>query len=436
MTPLGAIAGALARSGVGVLTTLASAIGNGVGAYGSRQARQWRLRKATRADLLLALLAARLSAVAYLASHAEVRDALRAPELSDVPGGLELVYFKRQAADTNELHPQWFLARGEAPSWLQARAGSRRAHGAEPTAPQALYLVFRGTWSKLDLIRDLCVEPVAYQGRMYHGGFLSGVRDDRELHRQLRRALDTALEGGCEHLFVFGHSLGGSLGFSLVAAGLLPPSYKGAVSAVGVGSPPVLLADDDERAAGGEQEQEEEEEAAAAAAGSGAGAAAGGVDAGRGDEDATAAAPRYLLVVNDCDVVPRLLGSPMPVGTLAMLAAMPQGGGSLGPKVLQRNLELMQTMERYTHAPRTDTLLLRDCHATLVPAIDRAAVLHLHEALSPSLIHHHTLHGDKESYIGGLEVAAALAELDDDDEDDAFGAVPPARSRSAEEDTV
>jgi len=41
--------------------------------------------------------------------------------------------------------------------------------------------------------------------------------------------------------YVFGHSLGGSLGFALVAANLLPPSYRGQVTVVGVGSPPVLV---------------------------------------------------------------------------------------------------------------------------------------------------------------------------------------------------
>ena len=33
-----------------------------------------------------------------------------------------------------------------------------------------------------------------------------------------------------------------------------------------------------------------------------------------------AAGVRYLLVVNDCDVVPRLLGAPMPVATAGLLA--------------------------------------------------------------------------------------------------------------------
>jgi len=70
-------------------------------------------------------------------------------------------------------------------------------------------------------------------------------------------------------------------------------------------------------------------------------------------------------------------------------------------------------MERYTHPPGTLGLLLRDGTAKEVPPSERAAVLHLHEALSPQLLDHHGLRGGTGSYIGGLEIAAALAELDD-----------------------
>ncbi len=56
-------------------------------------------------------------------------------------------------------------------------------------------------------------------------------------------------------------------------------------------------------------------------------------------------------------------------------------------------------------------LSLLDDQARAVPASERAAVLHLHEALSPSLLDHHGLEGEN-SYIAGLEIAAAMAELD------------------------
>ena len=50
-------------------------------------------------------------------------------------------------------------------------------------------------------------------------------------------------------------------------------------------------------------------------------------------------------------------------------------------------------MERYTHPPGTLGLLLRDGTAKEVPPSERAAVLHLHEALSPQLLDHHGLRG-------------------------------------------
>jgi hypothetical protein len=196
-----ALGGALASFAFG----LAGVIGNGVSAFGKRQARQWRLRRAARAELLLALLAARMSAIAYVDSQSEVRDALRAPELANMCGGtLELLHFKRQRTEEKELLPQWFLARGGPPvgqgatprtpptrttTDVDASFDARPADAPEKAPATALFLVFRGTWSKMDLLRDLCVEPVAHGGRRFHGGFLSGVRDDRELHAQLRQAL-------------------------------------------------------------------------------------------------------------------------------------------------------------------------------------------------------------------------------------------------------
>ena len=149
-------------SGVGLW--LASTVGNGLTAYGHRQARQRLLKKAPRTDILLALLAVRLSSVAYLGTQKEVKESLSSPDI-DVPGGLELVYFQYQRPEDRDLHPQWFIARGELPLWHTQPTANNHASGG-----RALYLVFRGTWSKLDLIRDLCVEPDTYKGRKLHGG--------------------------------------------------------------------------------------------------------------------------------------------------------------------------------------------------------------------------------------------------------------------------
>lgn len=381
---------------------ISSALENSVVGFVDRQSRQRKLLQPRRIDLLVALMCARLANVAYLETQAELVPELNA--LSDVPGGLKLLYFRRQRAeerkgadDDKVVHPQWFLAQGKLPSWLPPPAGAK----AHLPRSRALYLCFRGTWSALDLLRDLCVEPEAAGARSFHGGFLAGIRDDPSLHEQLRRHLRPD-----DHLYVCGHSMGGSLALTLVASGLLPASHTGPVTAVGVGSPPMILAD-------GEGDGVASGAASAPAVGGGAaaGAAASALpDDGTGE--VTCAEPlvpvdtldraRCLLVVNDADVVPRLLGSPLPVSTAALLA-------SSGGPVLRRNLEVMRTMQRYCHPPETHALLLRDGAAKAVPPAERSAVLHLHEALSQNLIDCHFTH----KYIGALEIAAALAEAED-----------------------
>ena len=363
-----------------VSSALGEMLGNSVVGYADRQAQQRRLKRALRVDLLLALLAARLSAVAYVDLQHSLEAQLRSPALSDVPGGLKLLHFRRQGPHEtkgSDVHPQWFLARGALPSWVDrpqsARTERRRAvlaHG------DALYLVFRGTWSKPDLIRDLCVEPAQHEfggGRVghFHGGFLNGVRGDTALHDQLRRAVND----GCRHLYVFGtlvprpraqaldphprrrfsnpfrerelhrpsppptrphspyatrplppptrpspltpgHSLGGSLAFTLVTAKLLPAAYRGDVTVVGIGAPPTTLSDhtlsdhtlsehtlSDHTSAGPFTPDHE------------AGACwprSEGRQEERQTREERQPQARHLLVVNDCDVVPRLLPNANP----------------------------------------------------------------------------------------------------------------------------
>ena len=191
--------------------------------------------------------------------------------------------------------------------------------------------------------------------RHFHGGFLKGVRDDAELHHQLRKAL----RRGCCHLYICGHSLGGSLALALASAGLLPEDYTGPVTVVALGSPPVSQA------------------AALPPAPPEASPPPSPPADGEAPADAPRrATPRYVLVVNECDVVPRLLGSPMPVATAALLAASARGakgGGSASATasaaaqaVTRRNVELMETMQQYAHPRATETILLRDGSARAV----------------------------------------------------------------------
>ena len=366
-----------------------SSLGGTLFGFADRAARQRRLRRAKRVDLLLALLAARLSDLAYLDSPADVITGLRAPPLAqDIPGGLQLCHFRRQRPETGnrpDVHPQWLLARGKLPTF-----GDRNAKASKG---EALYLAFRGTSSTSDLIRDICVEPEAHKGRdgivrQFHGGFLKGVRDDRELHNQLRRALKDS-KHQCSHLYIVGHSLGGSLAFTMAAAGLVPSElHEGPITVVALGAPPPIQQQQD---ADGKESRNSNDD--------------------KGDKPPVPP-PRYLLVVNDCDVVPRLLGSPMPVATAALLAQ----SASSKPlaAVTTRNLEIMETMQSYTHPKDTEAILLREGGdgAKEVPSSARSAVLHWDQALSTNLVEQHM------QYTRALEVAAALSEAWEDDASD------------------
>ena len=424
--------------GSSLVSAVGRAVSESLSGWADRQARQRRLKRASKFDLLLALLATRLSAAAYESSQAALAQKLNAPAIkADIPGGLEVLHFRRDQG--SDVHPQWYLARGALPVCVggdeqrHSRGDEAGAAAAAAAAGKALYVVFRGTWSNADILRDLCVEPERHHHLgHFHGGFLKGVRDDPDLVIHLKRAL----REGCSHLFLFGHSLGGSLALTLAAARLVPDEdYRGPVTVVAVGAPPVICAEKPRlqhapppsTAAGPGEEGKEAEGAKKGhhheeAKGRGRGELAP-TDAPTTEADESchklrrsrAQAARNLLVINDCDVVPRLLGSPMPVAVTAALAAT--AGNSASGAVMRRNVEIMETMQRYTHPRGTQGLLLRaDGVAKAVASHDRSAVLHLHESLfSSQLFDDHSC----ERYVERLEMAAALAEAFDEGDDGA-----------------
>lgn len=381
-----------------LVSSFSAVAGAAVAGYVGRKALQRRLRRPLRADLLLALLAARLSALAYVTSERELTSGLSAPALAmDAPSGFEVLYFRGQRARSRDatFHPQWYLARADSPPWVGPWVGSHRPNGAHKAdaASKVVYLVFRGTFSASDVMRDLCVEPEAHAtGDRFHGGFLSGVRDDDVLRTQLGKAFEQTPGA---RLVVCGHSLGGSLAMTLVAAGLHMHPSAGPVTVVAIGSPPVCL--------GANPTASEPSELCTvlggeAPAGNGRGARV------RGQRERGA---RYLLVVNDCDVVPRLLGSPIPPGVERLLGA---GGG----RGMARHVEVLRTMGQYSHPAGTEGILLREGEAWSIPPPSRAAVLHMQEALSLSLLDDHATAG----YVSRLELATALAEADREEADD------------------
>eukprot|EP00427_Karlodinium_veneficum_P007902 CAMPEP_0169078080 /NCGR_PEP_ID=MMETSP1015-20121227/9224_1 /TAXON_ID=342587 /ORGANISM="Karlodinium micrum, Strain CCMP2283" /LENGTH=358 /DNA_ID=CAMNT_0009137653 /DNA_START=110 /DNA_END=1186 /DNA_ORIENTATION=+ len=332
--------------------------------YESRN-RHLGMREANREILSVSLLAARLANAAYAKTHDELVEKLNSKSFKDVPGGFKVLHFQNQrypACKDSKIHPQWFLAEAALPR----SAAEDASKDDSKEGSKALILVFRGTQSTNDFIRNACISSEEQHGGCFHRGFLQGVRDDSELHDQLRQAI----RQGCDHLYVFGHSLGGALAMTLVSANLLPAEYTGPVTVVGLGAPPVRVS--------------------------------GSLLVGN-DERKTPA--RFIVVVNDRDVVPRLLGSRLPASAAAMHAATISSPTTRA--LINDYVALTETMEQYSHPSGTEILLLKDGTSKSVPSSEHASVLHWREALSPRMLDDHLT----ASYIRELEIAATLAEV-------------------------
>merc|ERR1711959_760544 len=179
---------------------------------------------------------------------------------------MDLLYFSQQSEDA-EL-PQWDMACGAGQVWI----------------------VFRGTDSFQDLLRDFVLTPHP-RGEGHtpiHRGILSGITEDQVLARQLRVHVTSETEA----VTLCGHSLGGALAMALQHSGLLPggPRY----TVMMYGAPAVLHGE----AHAGE----------------------------RPDVD-------IISVVNEDDVVPRALSSDFPV--LTKLAEGVREGGLIDRQQLK-----------------------------------------------------------------------------------------------------
>lgn len=267
--------------------------------------RESQLESVAPEELHLPLLAAKLSFAAY---EFTTGDAL-AHELNSLMPGAQLLHLQPQVG----LCACWFLVRGIVSGNSQS----------------SLLLVFRGTLTAPDVVNDICVasEDGPHGGR-FHSGFLRTVRDDANLHRELAKHLPPT---STEPLYLLGHSLGGALAMTLLYAKLLPaqrpPGCARQVTVVALGSPMVSYGAPDPQNA------------------------------------------RIILVINDRDSVPRLLGSKTPLLQRVLSAT------TVAPQVLRE-------LEYYKHAEATEILYLHHGKAERVPqqAEVRDAVLHVGDA--------------------------------------------------------
>jgi len=323
----------------------AQAVGEAASSYIQRSWQRSSLSRADQADIALPLLAARMTEFAY---HAETPAELQA-KLHGVIDEAMLLTFHQQ-----EFHAQtaqWFLARGKLP------AAVRSSSTVDADDRECLFLVFRGTHSVADILTDLLVRPERTpSGLSFHGGFLACVRDDSRLHALLRiHAM------GDVPLYIFGHSLGGSLALTLVEADLLPRCHHGKVSVVALGSPSNIY--------------------------------------GPVNVDAIPVSARrasLLVVVNKNDVAPRVLGSPLKLMRAAVAAI------SGGDATAQPDGSLLETLERYEHPGHVRVLYVSDGQAHRVEPHERVSVLHLADGIHYSGIRDHL------EYVAALEACLIL----------------------------
>jgi len=203
---------------------------------------------------------------------------------------------------------------------------------------------------------DLLVSPVeGPHGGLFHGGFLSAVRDDTTLHAQLARHA-----AGSAPLYLLGHSLGGALAMVMLHANLIPPAHTGAITCVALGSPKVSL----------------------------------------GRPPPNSRPSRLLLLVNAQDTVPRLLGSPMVV-LQAALQVLATKGSARGNQVAMPTNDLISLLSDFEHPEDIELLYLVSGTAKRVPRdpASREAVLHLADGLAPWVVRDHL------TYVEALEAA-------------------------------
>ena len=195
-------------------------------------------------DVQLGRVAAELSRKAYLPKV--TNEALGC--LEDV-GPLSVIKFQEQRVekvvdeDGKTLftirRPQWFLAVGH-------KKSLQRTGGEEDLDP-TLFLVYRGTQTADDLRVDTYVGPATFgdSEEFFHSGFLSAAVNDVSLKLAFEKAKEAKEVSPETTLVVCGHSLGGAIAMTWELAGLreeYAPWHTGEVQVVSIGGPATMWA--------------------------------------------------------------------------------------------------------------------------------------------------------------------------------------------------
>lgn len=248
------------------------------------------------------------------------------------PGGFNLLWAHfQEVGGGGTWAPQWFVARGPDPrSSAGPGKGAAKGKGKNGNAGEALFLIFRGSSSLTDWLRDLSIGVTNQGGYGVHTGFHAGIAGENKAHLldKARPHFERYADLPC---YVIGHSLGGALGLTLVATGLFWeyfPNHRGRVTAVSFAGPKVFFGPSPGRAQMNDAE--------------------------------------LIQVVNHSDPVPRLLGSSSwDLKTVLVLLTGPQAlltGGHL---------------EKFTHPDHIKLVYLKDGEVLHVPRGSQQEVLNL-----------------------------------------------------------
>mmetsp|Transcript_124688 Transcript_124688/g.364189 ORF Transcript_124688/g.364189 Transcript_124688/m.364189 type:complete len:392 (-) Transcript_124688:245-1420(-) len=230
---------------------------------------------------------------------------------------LRLRWFQMQRGG-HHLKPPWFLACGEDPL----------AEGVE-----AVFLSFRGSESWQDWLRDVVVVPQRHKGNTFHAGFLDACHDEH-----LKERLESILRNTPKaRLYVVGHSLGGAVAHTFVAAGFVEeycPHHQGQVVAINFGGPRVSSGQFNKH---GSPHLEKS---------------------------------KFYTIINELDLVPRLLGAEVAAGAGA---ALKRWLSTIG-KILERTRD-------FRDLPGLRLCLIQHERLLYVPEEHRRSVMSLDQCL-------------------------------------------------------
>lgn len=258
---------------------------------------------------------------------------------------LDLKWFQMQIKG-HWSKPAWFLASASDPE--------------DPTGKsEAYFLSFRGSSSTWDWLRDFHIALEQHDDNQFHLGFLDACKDTT-----LKDCLGKYLAKHPERrLYVLGHSLGGAVAHTFVAGGFVQaccPSFDmGKVTCINFGGPRIGTFPNCDKL--------------------------------------HLKKAKFITIVNNLDIVPRLLGTIAPNQKSAILKAV---------SALGIPMEAMRTLTSYEHVPGTTVGFIKNGHLFFVKPEDHGVLMNLDNCITKAGLKLPDLIGDHLGYKPQMETMA------------------------------